>query len=130
MLRLETEAREWRARLESAERREKEALAETKVLVEKTRLSVLAECAIDTRQLEVLKYRALARGTTKLLERKARLAFSAFRRCVRDASQQRRVERELVRSGTKESSLDWRLLGSGPRWQKNAPRASRARGHP
>ena len=48
------------------------------------------------RQLEVLKYRSLARGTTKLLERRARRAMAAFRLCVRAASRERRVERELV----------------------------------
>ena len=96
LLSLEAESREWKDRLETAERREREAREDTKVAVEKARAAVLQECAIDSRQLEVLKYRALARGTTKLLERKARLAFSAFRKCVRDASHARRVERELV----------------------------------
>ena len=60
------------------------------------RARALASCAIDARQLEVLKYRSLARGTTKLLERRARRAMAAFRLCVRAASRERRVERELV----------------------------------
>ena len=96
LLRLEAEAREWRERLETAERREREALEETSRRVDAARAEALASCAVDARQLEVLKYRALARGTTKLLERRARKAMAAFRLCVRQASRERRVERELV----------------------------------
>ena len=96
LLRLEAEAREWRERLETAERREKEAREETSRRVDSARAEALASCAVDARQLEVLKYRALARGTTKLLERRARKAMAAFRLCVRQASRERRVERELV----------------------------------
>ena len=96
LLRLESEAREWRERLETAERRERDAREETSRRVASARAEALASCAIDARQLEVLKYRSLARGTTKLLERRARRAMAAFRLCVRAASRERRVERELV----------------------------------
>jgi hypothetical protein len=96
LLRLESEAREWRERLETAERRERDAREETSRRVARARAEALASCAIDARQLEVLKYRSLARGTTKLLERRARRAMAAFRLCVRAASRERRVERELV----------------------------------
>ena len=96
LLRLETEARKWRERLETAERREREAREETSRRIAAARAEALAERAVESRQLEALKYRALARGTTKLLERRARRAMAAFRLCVRAASRERRVERELV----------------------------------
>ena len=96
LLRLETEAREWRECLEAAERREREVREETSRRVAEARAEALAEREFDARQLEALKYRAMARGTTKLLERRARRAMAAFRLCARAASRERLVERELV----------------------------------
>ena len=97
LLRLESEAREWRERLETAERRERDAREETSAAAASARARGRSRRARPTpRQLEVLKYRSLARGTTKLLERRARRAMAAFRLCVRAASRERRVERELV----------------------------------
>lgn len=83
ILKLEEEIRDWRARFEVAERREKDARADAAALAEKARVEALAETAGTRKALDVLRYRAAHSHARRFAERRLRSVLGAFHREVR-----------------------------------------------